>query len=607
MARALKRLLCIAAAMIAVACLGGAPPCQPYAEEFDSFGGPANFEDETVVVKWCVTGATIATGGFCQTGKVLKLDSSTDDPLIWVKMLGDDCTSVSLTFTYSQFSSTGTLLKRSVGADSTLNCSKQVTTTAAALNVVGGACVTIIDTVNVASGQSVYWRFDHGTPGTNAIFLDSVAISVGGCCPSHPCCEVGSAGCDDAIVQGCVCSIDPFCCEQAWDQICADEVTSLGCGDCDVREPSDCLTALTTDFGDFFESGSVCSLLPETFESCEGGWPYISSTSSCGGSLDMTMRFSPGFPYSTAITRCLDLTAAKAPLLSFTYSKNSGTLGPKIDVSVDDGRFEPLWSAPVSPPAGCISQTVNLADFAGLTNVRLKFSSGSTVNNGAAFDDLLLLSAPPPHDCCSVGDKGCATESIQACVCAVDPFCCDTEWDALCVQQAAACGADCDQAPMCGSASAGDCLVAHLTPYCSDADCCVSICFVDPFCCDSAWDELCASEAAAVCAGGACGQNGACASAQRSAGCSDSACCSIVCMIDPICCLASWDATCVSEAAILCKSATIGDLDGNSVVDGADLGLFLGSWGLSGVAADLNQDGVVDGADLGILLANWTQ
>jgi probable HAF family extracellular repeat protein len=49
----------------------------------------------------------------------------------------------------------------------------------------------------------------------------------------------------------------------------------------------------------------------------------------------------------------------------------------------------------------------------------------------------------------------------------------------------------------------------------------------------------------------------------------------------------------------------VGDLDGDGVVDGADLGAVLAAWGTSG-AADLTGDGVVDGADLGVLLANWS-
>lgn len=52
----------------------------------------------------------------------------------------------------------------------------------------------------------------------------------------------------------------------------------------------------------------------------------------------------------------------------------------------------------------------------------------------------------------------------------------------------------------------------------------------------------------------------------------------------------------------------LGDLNGDGVVDGADLGILLGAWGDGpGSPADLNQDGVVDGADLGILLSAWSR
>jgi len=47
------------------------------------------------------------------------------------------------------------------------------------------------------------------------------------------------------------------------------------------------------------------------------------------------------------------------------------------------------------------------------------------------------------------------------------------------------------------------------------------------------------------------------------------------------------------------------DLNNDGVVDGADLGLFLGDWGGGATPADLNADGIVDGADLGLLLGDW--
>jgi len=57
----------------------------------------------------------------------------------------------------------------------------------------------------------------------------------------------------------------------------------------------------------------------------------------------------------------------------------------------------------------------------------------------------------------------------------------------------------------------------------------------------------------------------------------------------------------------ICDSGTScpADLNGDGVVDGADLGELLSAWGSSNPDADLNGDGVVDGADLGILLGAW--
>lgn len=50
----------------------------------------------------------------------------------------------------------------------------------------------------------------------------------------------------------------------------------------------------------------------------------------------------------------------------------------------------------------------------------------------------------------------------------------------------------------------------------------------------------------------------------------------------------------------------LGDLDGDGVIDGADLGLLIGQWGAACSGADLDGSGTVDGGDLGILLAAWT-
>jgi len=66
----------------------------------------------------------------------------------------------------------------------------------------------------------------------------------------------------------------------------------------------------------------------------------------------------------------------------------------------------------------------------------------------------------------------------------------------------------------------------------------------------------------------------------------------------------SWAGVYIASVADLepCE----GDLNGDAVVDGADLTVLLAAWGpCVGCAADLDQSGVVDGADLSILLGGW--
>ena len=70
-------------------------------------------------------------------------------------------------------------------------------------------------------------------------------------------------------------------------------------------------------------------------------------------------------------------------------------------------------------------------------------------------------------------------------------------------------GGDCDGGgggAGCGDPAAGDCCVANGTPACADADCCSAVCAVDAFCCDTEWDQICANAAVASCA--VCGGGG---------------------------------------------------------------------------------------------------
>lgn len=60
---------------------------------------------------------------------------------------------------------------------------------------------------------------------------------------------------------------------------------------------------------------------------------------------------------------------------------------------------------------------------------------GSVGGSGGAFSG----------NCCAThSSPGCQSMSVTQCVCGLDEFCCNSEWDELCVYEASQCGANCD-------------------------------------------------------------------------------------------------------------------------------------------------------------------
>jgi cysteine-rich repeat protein len=90
---------------------------------------------------------------------------------------------------------------------------------------------------------------------------------------------------------------------------------------------------------------------------------------------------------------------------------------------------------------------------------------------------------------------GVADRAIRQCVCfgaGNDPFCCNNHWDSLCVSGAInTCGAQC-----------GSPCTPHSTPGSSNPNTTMCVCNApvnDPFCCNFNWDGICVAEAQQSC------------------------------------------------------------------------------------------------------------
>ena len=158
----------------------------------------------------------------------------------------------------------------------------------------------------------------------------------------------------------------------------------------------------------------------------------------------------------------------------------------------------------------------------------------------------------------------------------------------------------------CGETASGGCFEANGTPGCDLLQCCNKVCFDDPYCCLTEWDQQCANIAQELC--NTCGNPsaGPCDAANGTRYCDDRGCCQAVCEVDPTCCQTEWDLKCVALAEKICDFSCSGlcpgDLNADGAVNGGDLGIMLARWNEVG-CGDLNEDGKVNGGDIGLMLA----
>ncbi|MEM7228908.1 MAG: hypothetical protein AAF432_08845 [Planctomycetota bacterium] len=333
----------------------------------------------------------------------------------------------------------------------------------------------------------------------------------------------GTPGCDDTACCELICGLDAFCCETEWDQLCVDAAAV----ECNLVGGACC-----------FADGS-CALAADMADCMASGGDYQGDGVSC------TVAMCPQPP----------------------------VCGPGTgDCFVANGT-------PGCDDVACCELICGLDAFCCDTS----------------WDQLCADAAAV--ECNLVGGACCFPDG--SCALADDAMACRALGGAY-QGDGIGCGAVmCPQPPACGPGT-GDCFAANGTPGCDDVACCELICGLDAFCCDTSWDQLCADAAAANCnlVGGACcfpdgscalaadmadcmasggdyqGDGNSCAavmcpqppacgpgtgdcfSANGTPGCDDVACCELICGLDAFCCDTSWDQLCADAAAVECNMVT---------------------------------------------------
>ena len=439
----------------------------------------------------------------------------------------------------------------------------------------------------------------------------------GDCCIPHD-----EPGCNNPDCCEGLCSVDPFCCQTQWDAQCAFNaqivcgVCGVGCGDpaagncCEAHatpacaDPACCVPVCAADSFccDVEWDANCASLAIEYCGVC---------ADECGSPITGACCVPHDGPSCDDATCCNAVCAMDAFCCEADWDTVCANKARQICGVCGIGCGEPsagsCCAAKTTPSCSdelCCSAVCSLDGFCCDEAWDASCAEAADILCGDCGG---ACGNPAAGSCCTARTTpGCSDDRCCLSICLVDPPCCSQAWDNACAQTARQVCGVCG--PGCGAATSGDCCAAHTTPSCSDAACCATVCAQDPFCCESEWDTNCAEAALDACApcSEVCGAPGAgdCCTGHATAACSDAACCELICAADSFCCNIEWDNTCAAQARTQCMTCrTPGDLNGDGVVNSADLAILLSAWGTPG--GDLDGDGFTSSSDIGILLTIW--
>jgi hypothetical protein len=181
---------------------------------------------------------------------------------------------------------------------------------------------------------------------------------------------------------------------------------------------------------------------------------------------------------------------------------DSGNCGDGWSVPCGDNKTNAIWSYGVSETPECGNHGLG-EDPASVFRAIFSFGGLTPPSSDYQFNKF------QHPKCDKTGRKlpGSQDPCVQK-ICAVDPWCCNNSWDALCQSRVAStCGLSCSNCNACICAQQSGPIGNGCDGQCSN-----KICAVDPYCCNTRWDALCVQRVASTCGLNCSGLVGGCAS-----------------------------------------------------------------------------------------------
>ncbi len=226
-------------------------------------------------------------------------------------------------------------------------------------------------------------------------------------------------------------------------------------------------------------------------------------------------------------------------------------------------------------------------------------SAGAPDCNENNVPDACEVAGSFGHDCCEGGSgTGCLDDLIEACVCAIDPYCCDVNWDGICAYRVEQyecgvctvatdcdsngvpddCESDCnnngivDGCDIAGETST-DCNVNTIPDECESPDCnangVLDECELASGTSTDCNDNLVLDECEIDFVG-----PGDCCEIEHGSGCSNPTIQACICQDVPSCCDDEWDETCVAFVEQfgcgVCDVQVDPDCDNSGVLDSCE-------------------------------------